>query len=558
MIRVRRALFSAYHKEGLVPLAREVAQWQGEIVSSGGTAAFLKEEGLSVTTVEAVTGSPSLFGGRVKTLHPRIHGGILFRRDDPDDVRTAKDAGILPIDLVVVNLYPFESILGTGAAPDEAIELIDIGGPALVRAAAKNHRFVAVVTLPEDYERVRAALRAGQGSLDESFCRELAARAFATTAAYDSAIAGWFAGGGSAGAHQEASSSQPRQEGSGTASQPRREDSGAPLQPRPESSAEPSLPEHWDVHATLQRRLRYGENPSQLGGLYGSGRDFPFNLEQIHGKEISYNNLLDLGCGRDVCAEFGGRLVAVVIKHGIPCGVALGETLAEAYRRARDADSLSAYGGVVILNREVDAATAEILNETFLEVILAPGYAPEARTLLEKKKNRVLLQCPGAALTAPASALRGRFVGSGFLLQTPMAPGLGEDGWQVVSRRAPDARERDDLLFGWKVLKHVRSNGVLFARDGRTVGVGSGQCSRIDSTEAAIRKARRENLDLKGAVMLSDAFFPFRDSVDLAAGAGITAVLQPGGSVRDEESITACDEHGLAMALNGARVFSHG
>lgn len=528
MIRIRRALFSAYHKDGLAPLAREVERWGGTILSSGGTASFLREAGLSVTTVEEVTGVGSLFGGRVKTLHPRIHGGILFRRDDPEDIRQAQEAGIEPIDLVVVNLYPFTSALERGATPEETIELIDIGGPALVRAAAKNHRFVAAVTLPEDYARVCAMLAEGEGSLTEDFCRELAGRAFAVTSSYDSVIAQYFSGALAV--------------------------SGAA------AASVPALPAVWRVSAPQRRTLRYGENPSQQGGLYGLGEGFPFTLEQLHGKELSYNNLLDLGCGRDVLAEFGPEekdALAVVVKHGIPCGVARGPELASAYRRARDADSLSAFGGVVLLSREVDRRTAELLNETFLEVVLAPAYAADAITLLEKKKNRVLLRAPLPSLSAPPG-LRGRFVGSGFLLQTPMPPGLGESEWKVVTRRAPEEQERADLLFGWKVLKHVRSNGVLMAAEGRTVGVGSGQCSRIDSTQVAIAKARREGLDLKGAVLVSDAFFPFRDSIDAAADAGVMAVLQPGGSVRDEESIQACDERGLAMVLNGARVFSHG
>ena len=520
MIRIRRALFSAYHKEGLLPLAQEVVRWGGEIVSSGGTASHLREAGLKVTTVEDLTGVASLFGGRVKTLHPRIHGGILFRRDDPADCRSAELAGIEPIDLVVVNLYPFASALERGLDEPETIELIDVGGPAMVRAAAKNHRFVGVVTLPEDYEPVRSALAAGEGALTEELCRLLAGRAFVATAAYDLAIAGYFAG------------KPPAEEG--------------------------GLPAFWSAQAPQRRTLRYGENPSQLGGLYGSGDAFPFDLEQLHGKEISYNNLLDLACGRDVMGEFADEQVAVVIKHGIPCGVARGRSLVEAYRRARACDALSAFGGVVVLGQEVDADTAESLNETFLEVVLAPGYTASALELLEKKKNRVLLRCPVASLRQPASGLRGRFVGSGFLLQTPMPPGLGESDWKVVTRREPDARERADLLFGWKVLKHVRSNGILLARDAQVVGLGAGQCSRIDSAELAIRKAGREGHALAGAVMLSDAFFPFRDCVDRAFEAGVTAVLHPGGSVRDEESVAACDEHGMTMLINGARVFSHG
>lgn len=518
MIRVRRALLSVYSKQGLVPLAEEIVRFGGELLSSGGTARHLEEAGLRVTSVESWTGSPSMFEGRVKTLHPRIHGGILFRRDHPEDVAEARANEIEGIDLVVVNLYPFASALERGAGDAETIELIDVGGPAMVRAAAKNHRHVAVVTLPEDYERVRAALVEGEGQLSETLCRELAARAFAVTSAYDAVIARYLRG----------------------------------------SEETDGLPDLFEVHAPRRRLLRYGENPSQRGALYGSGEGFPFDLEQIHGKELSYNNLLDLGCGRDVLAEFGDELVAVVIKHGIPSGVARGASLEEAYVRARDADALSAFGGVVILNRDVDASTAARLNESFLEAVLAPGYAADALELLRTKKNRVLLRIDAAALRAEKIEPTGRFLGRGFLLQTPLPRGLGERDWKVVTTREPSAAERRDLIFGWRVLKHVRSNGVLFARDEQTLGIGSGQMSRIDSLEVAIRKAAREGHDLRGSVMVSDAFFPFRDCVDRAMEVGATAVLQPGGSVRDGESVLACNERGGSMALNDARVFSHG
>ncbi len=535
MIRVQRALISAYHKDGLLPLAREAVKHGAELVSSGGTASYLREAGLPVTTVEEITGFGSLFGGRVKTLHPLIHGGILFRRDDPADLRMAAEAGIRGIDLVVVNLYPFDAALAQRLDADATIELIDIGGPALVRAAAKNHRHVAVVTTPDDYEPVRQALERGAGSLEEPFAAALAARAFQVTAEYDATIARWMAARATRPAATEARASLP----------------GAP-------AVSDALPETWEVRAPRRRNLRYGENPSQQAGLYGTGDGFPFNLEQLHGKELSYNNYLDLACGRDLLAEFDSTPVAVVVKHGIPCGAARGSALAETYRRAREADALSAFGGVVALNRPVDEATVALLNETFLEVVLAPDYAPEALSALRTKKNRVLLRCPAEAWRTAASPVRGRFAGAGFLLQTPLPPGVGEDRWRVVTPREPDPRERADLLFGWKILKHVRSNGILFAKNECTVGVGSGQCSRIDSVEAAIRKAERAGHDLAGSVMVSDAFFPFRDCVDRAASVGVTAVLHPGGSVRDEESVAACAEHGMAMALNGARIFSHG
>ncbi len=515
MIRVQRALFSAYHKDGLIPLAKEAARWGAAIVSSGGTARYLKDSGLEVILVEEITGAGSMFGGRVKTLHPMIHGGILYRRDQEEDRAAAAAAGIEGIDLVVVNLYPFREALARNAPHDELVELIDIGGPAMVRGAAKNHRHVAVVTRPEDYDRVREALERCEGSLEEELLRELAAVAFQVTAAYDAAIAGFLG----------------------------RQD---------------TMPGHWSAGAPLRLPLRYGENPSQQGGLYGEGTAFPFSIEHLHGRELSYNNLLDLCTGRDVAAEFGAERVAVVVKHGIPCGVACGDYAAAAYRLARDADSLSAFGGVVVLKEPVDVAAAEALNESFIEVVLAPDYEPEAFDILRKRRKRALLRCPASDLRAPAAGVRGRFAGSGFLLQTALAPGAGEDGWTVVTRRAPDEKETGDLRFAWRVLKHIRSNGILIAKDGRTIGVGCGQCSRVDSVDLAIRKARREGHELSGSVLVSDAFFPFRDNVDLAAAAGVSAVLQPGGSVRDDESIQACDERGLAMVFNGVRVFSHG
>ncbi|MCC7143953.1 MAG: bifunctional phosphoribosylaminoimidazolecarboxamide formyltransferase/IMP cyclohydrolase [Candidatus Eisenbacteria bacterium] len=517
MLRIRRALLSVYHKDGLLPLAKTLIRHGAEILSSGGTAKFLQEAGIPVRSVESWTESPQMFDGRVKTLHPRIHGGILFRRDV--DAEEAAKHGIEPIDLVVVNLYPFGSAVERRAPEDETIELIDVGGPAMVRAAAKNHRFVGVVTLPEDYVKVQAALEEGAGELSEALCRELAARAFATTAAYDAAIATYLTGG---------------------------------------AGAEEGLPARFAPEAPMRRTLRYGENPSQRGGLYGQGSGFPFDLEQLHGKELSYNNLLDLHCGRNLLSEFGDEQVAVIIKHGIPCGVALGTSLADAYLRARECDALSAFGGVVVLNRSIDRATAELLNETFLEVVLAPGVDDDAIDLLRTKKNRVVLKESVASLRAPEHAVNGRFCGGGLLLQTPMPRGLGEGGWKTVSTRATDDREHRDLIFGWRVLKHVRSNGILFAKDGATVGIGSGQTSRIDSTECAIRKAERSARDLRGSVMVSDAFFPFRDSVDRAASVGASAVLEPGGSLRDEESIQAANEHGMALVFNDARCFSHG
>lgn len=537
MIRIRRALFSTYAKEGLLPLARECVRRGVEILASGGTARHLESGGVPVTAVESLTGFGELFGGRVKTLHPRIHGGILFRREVAGDREEAERAGIEPIDLVVVNLYPFADALARRAGPEETIELIDIGGPALVRAAAKNHASVAVVTLPDDYERVRAALEAGEGALPPELCRELAARAFAVTAAYDAAIAGYLRTEPVAATGQDSGRT------------------GATAGAAPKDSG---LPETFECRAPRNRGLRYGENPSQQAALYGAGASFPFDLVPIHGKELSYNNLLDLGCGRDVLGELGGELAAVVIKHAIPCGVAVGTDLAETYAWARACDSLSAFGGVVLFNREIDASTAALLNETFLEVVLAPGFAEDALPILKRKKKRALVQVSPESLRHPASALRSRSIGGGWLVQTPLPAGTGETGWEVVTERSPDDRQRRDLVFGWRVLKHVRSNGVLFARDGRTLGIGSGQSSRIDAVESAVHKAEREGHSLAGSVFVSDAFFPFSDCVERAAEVGAAAVMQPGGSVRDGDSIEACNRRGLAMVCNGQRVFSHG
>jgi len=381
MIRVRHALFSVYEKDGLLPLAREVARWGAKIISSGGTAAHLRAAGLDVASVEDLTGLASLFGGRVKTLHPRIHGGILFRRDREEDVREAEREGIAPIDLVVVNLYPFRQGLERGLSAEELIELIDIGGPALVRAAAKNHRHVGVVTLPEDYALAADALARHQGCLPESLCEGLAARAFAVTSAYDGAIASYLSshlssdfgkdgGASGAGAHASADSVEPagtsaKANAAAVAGADADAGAGAAAGIAPEASSH--LPEVWEVRVPRRRLLRYGENPSQEGALYGTGDGFPFNLEQLHGKELSYNNLLDLACARDLLAEFDGgdashgrpaRALAVVIKHGIPCGVARGRSLTEAYRQARDADALSAFGGVVGFSATVDVPTA--------------------------------------------------------------------------------------------------------------------------------------------------------------------------------------------------------
>ncbi|MCP9927384.1 bifunctional phosphoribosylaminoimidazolecarboxamide formyltransferase/IMP cyclohydrolase [Cyanobium sp. CH-040] len=518
-----KALLSVSNKDGLVPLAQGLLEAGYQLISSGGTAAALQAAGLPVTRVADHTGAPEILGGRVKTLHPRIHGGILARRSDAAHQADLAAQDIAPIDVVVVNLYPFrETVADPAVAFDTAIETIDIGGPAMVRAAAKNHADVAVLTSPGQYEGFLNALR--QGRVDEELRRELALAAFEHTAAYDAAISGWLA---ARLADQRAAAAEGPAE--------------APLRLE--------LPAH--------QSLRYGENPHQPA-LWYSLRDAGWGAaRQLQGKELSYNNLIDLDAALATVREFGygngAQPAAVVVKHTNPCGVAVGRGCAHALERALDADRLSAFGGIVALNTAVDSAAAAQLTSLFLECVVAPGFDAAAREQLAAKANLRLLELdPGAIARAPRRQLR--TVLGGVLVQDLDDAPVEESGWQVVSARQPGIEELDDLRFAWKLVRHVRSNAIVVARDGQSLGIGAGQMNRVGSARLALEAAAERT---RGAVLASDGFFPFDDTVRLAARHGIRAVIQPGGSVRDADSISACDELGLVMVVTGRRHFLH-
>ncbi len=523
---VERALLSVFDKTGIVEFATQLFTLKVEIVSTGGTAKLLREAGVPVRDVAELTGWPEMLAGRVKTLHPKVHGGILFRRGDAGDRQQAQQQGIAPIDLVVVNLYPFEATAAReGLTPAELIENIDIGGPTMVRSAAKNFESVAVVTDPADYARVAAELAAGGRSLALGTRLELARKAFAATARYDGIIATEFERLCAA------------------------ENSLA-------VGERPVLPERF--HLALGRRasLRYGENPHQRAALYVPAGSVPSGLagaEQLQGKELSYNNLVDLDAAWALAGEFA-QPAAVIIKHNNPCGTAEQASLAEAYRKALACDPVSAFGGVLAFNRPVDGCTAEEVGKLFVECIVAPGYDAAARELLAAKKNMRLMQLPGGPA---AAALDIKRISGGVLLQDADEGRLAEYQLNVVSKRAPAPEEVRALLFAWKVCKHVKSNAIVFAREGYTVGVGAGQMSRVDAVKIAVMKAAAAGAGLAGSVVASDAFFPFPDGVEEAARAGATAVIQPGGSVRDADVIVAADKAGMAMVFTGMRHFRH-
>ncbi|MGE0005495.1 MAG: bifunctional phosphoribosylaminoimidazolecarboxamide formyltransferase/IMP cyclohydrolase [Parvibaculaceae bacterium] len=522
---VRRALLSVSDKTGLIDLARALSGRGIELVSTGGTARALKAEGLSVTDVSAVTGFPEIMDGRVKTLHPRIHGGLLGDRGNADHMRALDAQAIAPFELLVVNLYPFEAVTAKGAAFDEAIENIDIGGPAMIRAAAKNHSSLAVIVDPADYEEVLAELDAHRGAVGEAARRRFAAKAFARTAAYDAAIAQWFA-----------------------------------------CRLRDEAPAYAVLGGRLVQRLRYGENPHQSAAFYRSAelREGVATAEQLQGKELSYNNINDTDAAFECVAEFAAdKPACAIVKHANPCGVALGGSLADAYRRALACDPVSAFGGIIAFNRPIDAETAEEVVKIFTEVIIAPGAGAAARKIIAEKKNLRLLVTQG--LPDPrAPGIQVKTVAGGFLLQSRDGGHAGPHDLKVVTRRAPASHELADLQFAFTVAKHVKSNAIVYAKQGATVGIGAGQMSRVDSTriaaaksaEAARASGRAEPL-AKGAVVASDAFFPFADGLVTAAEAGVTAVIQPGGSLRDGEVIAAADALGLAMVFTGRRHFRH-
>ena len=522
---VERALLSVYDKSGLAEFARQLSALGIEIVSTGGTARLLRESGITVRDVSDLTGWPEMLGGRVKTLHPKVHGGILFRRGEAGDRQQTAEHKIAPIDLVVVNLYPFEATAAKpGLTPEELIENIDIGGPTMVRSAAKNFESVAVVTDPADYAAVAAEI-AAHGEVSLATRLDLARKAFAVTARYDGKIA---------------TELERLSTANGSI----------------EISERPVLPARLHFAFTRRQELRYGENPHQRAALYTPAGSIATGLSaarQLQGKELSYNNLVDLEAAITLAGEFL-RPAVVIVKHNNPCGTAEQDTLVEAYAKALACDPISAFGGVMAFNRPLDAATAEEVAKLFVECLAAPGYEPAALEKFAAKKNLRLLQLPAAGSTRPEAEWELKRISGGVLVQEQDRHELAEGDLKVVTKRAPTREEIDAMLFGWKVCKHVKSNAIVFARAGQTVGVGAGQMSRVDSVKIAVMKAQ---LPLAGSVVASDAFFPFPDGVEEAAKAGATAVIQPGGSVRDPEVIVAADRLGLAMVFCGVRHFRH-
>ena len=507
----RRALLSVHDKTGIVELARALTAAGIELISSGGTAKRLSEAGLPVREVAEVTGFPEMLEGRIKTLHPAIHGGLLVRRDRPDQLAAIAAQGIAPIDLLISNLYPFAETVARGAGFDECVENIDIGGPALIRAAAKNHEDVAVVTEPAAYPTLIAALRDHKGATTRAWRRDLAARAFAHTAAYDAAVASWFA-----------------------------------------RQREKTFPEILVLAARRRQTLRYGENPHQQAAFYVDTPPSGIGAaQQLQGKELSYNNLNDTDAALALVAEFERPAVAIV-KHANPCGVAVATDLRDAWDRALACDPVSAYGGIVATNRVIDVATARGLDTHFAEVVIAPQIAADAMPILARKKSWRLLLAPVLDPTAPGTILRS--LAGGYLLQTRDTGRVAETDLHVVTRRAPTRAEISDLLFAFIVAKHVRSNAIVYAKDGATVGIGPGQPNRVDSARIG---AERAGDRAQGSVVASDAFFPFADGLETAIAAGATAAIQPGGSVRDDEVIAAADKAGMAMVFTGMRHFRH-
>jgi phosphoribosylaminoimidazolecarboxamide formyltransferase/IMP cyclohydrolase len=524
MLPARRALLSVFDKRGLTHLARGLTRLGVELVSTGGTLKFLAEEGMAVTAVSAVTGFPEILEGRVKTLHPRIHAGILARRTRASHAAEIAEHGIIPIDLVVVNLYPFRETATSGAPAEQVIEMIDIGGPAMLRAAAKNFEGVGVVVDPADYPAVLQALEGGGGVLPEPLRRRLAAKAFHHTQSYDAAIAEWLA------------------DGDPTLADPREE----------------IFPPHLSLHLTRELNPRYGENPHQAAAVYRSeaGDGVLGGFRQLGGKDLSWNNLLDADAARKMAGLFREPAV-VIVKHNNPCGVGRGEDLKAAYERALATDPVSAFGGILAVNRPVDLAFAAAMADLFVEVLVAPEYELAALERLAAKKALRLLECPvyqpqGGAGGAPEIELRS--VDGGFLAQG--ADALPDDpaAWTCPTRRAPTPEERRGLELAWGVARYVKSNAIVLTTGDQTVGIGAGQMSRVDSCRLAIEKAV---LPTAGTVAASDAFFPFRDGLDTLAAAGVTAVVQPGGSKRDPEVVAAADEHGIAMLFTGTRHFRH-
>lgn len=521
---IRRALLSVSDKTGLIPIAQKLVSLGIELLSTGGTAKALADAGLPVTEVSSVTNFPEIMDGRVKTLHPMIHGGLLGVLSDAGHMAAMNAHGIEPIGLLVVNLYPFEAMVARGASWEDTIENIDVGGPAMIRAAAKNHDFVTVIVEPSDYDAVIAELALGQGQTTPETRRRLAAKAFARTASYDAAISQWF-----------------------------------------NSQSGEHFGTFFATGGTKLQALRYGENPHQSAAFYTSpGRKFGITAaRQLQGKELSYNNINDTDAALECLAEFGGPNPAcVIVKHANPCGVAIGDNSIEAYRKALACDPVSAFGGIIALNKPLDAATADEITGLFTEVIVAPSADDQALAIVARKKNLRLLLLDGNPISGGGLSVKS--VGGGLLVQTRDTLSVDDMELKVVTKRQPTEKELSDLRFAFRVAKHVKSNAIVYAKNGATVGIGAGQMSRVDSARIAARKnedisreAKLAQPSIRGSVVASDAFFPFADGLLQAAEAGATAVIQPGGSLRDDDVIRAADEAGLAMVFTGVRHFRH-
>jgi phosphoribosylaminoimidazolecarboxamide formyltransferase/IMP cyclohydrolase len=507
-----RALISVSDKRGIVPFAQGLVQLGWEIISTGGTAAALKEAGIAVIPVDQVTGSPEILDGRVKTLHPKIHGGLLFRRDLPTHVAEAKEHDIVPIDLVAVNLYPFRATIAKpDVAFEDAIENIDIGGPSMLRSAAKNHEHVLIIVDPKDYTPVLERIKAN--TADTEYRRGLAAKVFAHTSDYDAAIAGYLSGGAA------------------------------------------ELPPILAMGLKRVQSLRYGENPTQRAALYVSDEPRGMaDLYQRQGKELSFNNLLDIDAAGMAIGAWANLPACVIIKHTTPCGLAVGGSAVEAFKKALATDPKSAFGGVVGFNTVVDAEVAKAMADLFVEVVVAPRVQKEALEIFAAKKNLRVVELP---VVAEPQGLDFKTVRGGFLVQDRFQYDPNESDWKVVTKRQPTDVERFDLSFAWAAVAMVKSNAILIARDGQALGIGAGQMSRVDSSFLAVHKAKESGHNIAGAALASDAFFPFADGVEQAAAAGIKAIIQPGGSVRDAEVIEAADKHGIAMIFTGRRQFRH-
>jgi phosphoribosylaminoimidazolecarboxamide formyltransferase/IMP cyclohydrolase len=520
MQKIKRALISVSDKTGIVEFARFLEESGVEIISTGGTAKKLKEENIKVKDISEHTGFPEIMDGRVKTLHPKVHGGLLAVRDDEKHAKQMQENGIQDIDMVVVNLYPFEETVARGAEFDEVIENIDIGGPSMIRSAAKNHKYVTVIVNPERYEGVMDVMKQNDGHTSPEIRKALAAEAFSRTSVYDSAIANWF-----------------------------------------EGQLGIQFPENLSLVSKRKKVLRYGENPHQKAALYvyGDNSKSAANAQVLQGKELSFNNILDADSALEIVKEFE-QPAAVIVKHNNPCGVAVGEDICEAFEKANNCDPVSAFGGIFAFNREVDSDTATKCAEIFCEVIIAPSFSDSAREIFAKKKNLRLLQVGEFEQGKISESINLKSIQGGLLIQESDNIVYNEAELKVVTDREPTKQEMNDLLFAFAVCKHVKSNGIVFVKDGTTVGIGAGQMSRVDSSRIGAWKAKETNKNTdsaKGAVMASDAFFPFADGLEAAAKEGVTAVIQPGGSMRDQEVIDAANKANIAMVFTGVRHFRH-